>query len=654
MIIENSHPNEVTMSSGLQTGTFTIKESAKAFQILSNSLYRNKIRSIIRELSCNARDSRVGAGLSEDFTVHLPTRFEPEFCVKDEGLGLTHSEVMNLYTTYFESTKNTSNLFVGALGLGSKSPFSYTENFTVTAIKDGTRGIYSAFINEQGVPSIVCLFSGPTEDKNGVEVKFAVPEKDHSEFSKEAQHVFTWFVIKPECNIALNGYYYGVPKENVYTHHSENTSGKSIVLMGGVAYEFDLSDFVVNPPNTKFLFRVNIGDVDNLPSREGLQNTAKTKAAILSQFNKVIENETSDINTEYSACSSTYSKLAYLNTTSSALSVYCREKLKLSANFASQHINIVDLDKVGLGLKCSVYSHRIGKKGMRPVTHDRIAPSTYVKFVYNDINASLTSIKDSLSEYSSTVYIFTRLDKEDTTDFNAFKDAILLGAEVRVASDFVVKTTRTSVSKRNTGGMLMAVAKFKKYQYSDNNYKLENYDGDLGGVKYYVRLDSANKIVISSGQVSLNSVVDLVGHRNIVFLKKTSKADVSSLIEFSTYVDSLITVEPKYKFPSFSYRLNDLQDIVEMISKHSLVVDDAELNMLSLEYKLFTRYNATNEKIRSFTRSNPVSYPDNRIPYDSDKLDELAKKYGIITPDSSSPKLLQLLINTIHNYESAP
>jgi len=102
MIVEDIAENQVTIGGNLQVGTFSIKESAKAFSILSSSLYSKKIKAIIRELSCNARDSRIAAGLPQDFYVHLPTRMEPEFWVKDEGLGLSNSEVMNLYTTYFE------------------------------------------------------------------------------------------------------------------------------------------------------------------------------------------------------------------------------------------------------------------------------------------------------------------------------------------------------------------------------------------------------------------------------------------------------------------------------------------------------------------------------------------------------------------------
>ena len=117
--------NEVVLSNVGTTGEFKIRNSAKAFKILSDGLYSNKIKAVIRELSCNAVDSHVAANKADTpFEVHLPTVLEPWFSVRDFGLGLDGDQVENIYTTYFESTKTESNDFIGALGLGSKSPFS--------------------------------------------------------------------------------------------------------------------------------------------------------------------------------------------------------------------------------------------------------------------------------------------------------------------------------------------------------------------------------------------------------------------------------------------------------------------------------------------------------------------------------------------------
>ena len=111
---------------------FTIKPNGKAFRTLIDGLYSNKVQVVIRELCANAPDSHIDAGQVKPFKVSIPTALDAVFRVRDFGTGLTHEQVMKLYTTIFESTKEETNEQTGQLGLGSKSPFAYTDSFQVT------------------------------------------------------------------------------------------------------------------------------------------------------------------------------------------------------------------------------------------------------------------------------------------------------------------------------------------------------------------------------------------------------------------------------------------------------------------------------------------------------------------------------------------
>lgn len=95
MAILNAKPEDAAVLSNVGAiSDFKIRSTAKSFQILSSSLYANKIRAIIRELSCNAFDSHVAAGKQDvPFYVHFPTYLEPYFYVRDFGIGLTHDQV---------------------------------------------------------------------------------------------------------------------------------------------------------------------------------------------------------------------------------------------------------------------------------------------------------------------------------------------------------------------------------------------------------------------------------------------------------------------------------------------------------------------------------------------------------------------------------
>ncbi len=58
--------NQVESSGSFKKHTFQIKAGAKAFMVLSSTLYSNKIRAFVREICCNANDSLKGGA---DFSV---------------------------------------------------------------------------------------------------------------------------------------------------------------------------------------------------------------------------------------------------------------------------------------------------------------------------------------------------------------------------------------------------------------------------------------------------------------------------------------------------------------------------------------------------------------------------------------------------------
>jgi len=316
--------NEIVLSNVGTTGEFKIRNSAKAFKILSDGLYSNKIRAIIRELSCNAVDSHVAAGKADvPFEVHLPSMLEPWFSVRDFGVGLDNDQVINIYTTYFESTKTDSNDFIGALGLGSKSPFSYTENFTVTAIKGGIKRIYSAFINEMGVPSIAEMNEELTDEQNGVEVKFSVTDRyDYNSFVYESSNVFKWFKNKPTV-IGVNFQHEELrfkEKDIVKgVHVSSDGRGSSVALMGNIAYPLNK----ISEPTKHFgdlaqllecslVIEFGIGELDFAASREELSYVPLTIRSIKAKLEELNVNLTKHFAAKADAIAGDWAKADFL------------------------------------------------------------------------------------------------------------------------------------------------------------------------------------------------------------------------------------------------------------------------------------------------------------------------------------------------------
>ena len=300
MIINNAPQEQAVVSNVNEIGEFRIRNSAKAFNILSSGLYANKIRAIIRELSCNAVDSHVAAQRGDlPFDVHLPNALEPWFSIRDYGTGLSHEQVTNIYTTYFESTKTESNDFIGALGLGSKSPFSYTDNFTVTAVQNGQRGIYTAFINDQGVPSIALMMQDASDEPNGVEVKFSVNDRsDFDRFRQEAIFVYRYFKLRPIIS-GCEGFTFSEPEyldrdiiPGVHTS-SKSRHGDSVAIMGNIEYPISVPNAdkglgdLAKLLECGLVMEFDIGELDFQASREGLSYVPQTILAIKNKLEKL-------------------------------------------------------------------------------------------------------------------------------------------------------------------------------------------------------------------------------------------------------------------------------------------------------------------------------------------------------------------------------
>ena len=145
MLINNEQNNSFIPKSETRF-EMTINNSAKAFMLLSDSVYTNPIHSIMRELVSNAIDASL---MHKDLPneekppviIHLPDNLYDDFFVQDFGVGMSLTTVLETFDTYFNSTKETSADDIGGFGLGGKTPFLYTNEFKMetTSPEDGVR-----------------------------------------------------------------------------------------------------------------------------------------------------------------------------------------------------------------------------------------------------------------------------------------------------------------------------------------------------------------------------------------------------------------------------------------------------------------------------------------------------------------------------------
>ena len=306
MIITEVTSAPVETNAGEAT-RFKIKASARAFKILS-SFYADPIMAIPRELGANAWDAHVKAGNTQTpFEVHVPNALEPWFSIRDFGTGLSEEDVRTIYTTYFESTKASSNDFDGCMGLGSKTPFNYTENFSVISYFDGVKYVYNCFVDEGGGPSILLMAKEATMEPNGMFIRFAVKKDDISTFEHKIKQAFAPFRAKPvlkgthnisypEIKYTYQGTDWGLRDDSGASRYGRT----SAALMGNYRYpidsgivasyssckgitpgELEKARAVFNQAQLDFMFE--IGDLDVAPNKETLQYDSddRTRAAII-------------------------------------------------------------------------------------------------------------------------------------------------------------------------------------------------------------------------------------------------------------------------------------------------------------------------------------------------------------------------------------
>ena len=73
--------------------------------------------------------------------------------------------------------------FVGFFGLGSKTPFSTSDSFTVITTHNGTQYNYSCFIDETKVGKLSLMSQSLTTEPNGTEIIIPVEQKNYNEFA---------------------------------------------------------------------------------------------------------------------------------------------------------------------------------------------------------------------------------------------------------------------------------------------------------------------------------------------------------------------------------------------------------------------------------------------------------------------------------------
>lgn len=264
------------------------KNLSKVFKLLTTSTYKSIEESVLREICSNAVDAQVMAG-KKDEPIYL-TYKDNCISIKDNGIGMSDHFVNNEYMSLGESTKENNEDQIGSFGIGRASVFAYTKYYTLISRYDGVISTYLIAETEDGLPDVTLLSADPTEECNGVEVKFElIKHKDYEIFKSAATNQLKYF-----RNIIIEGFnidndFKLIQGDNfIYRPDRVNSSGQLEVVWHNVRYPIDFNYLGIPP------IHVNCGLYfpQNTPfkpeaARENLRNTESNKKLILEKIEKL-------------------------------------------------------------------------------------------------------------------------------------------------------------------------------------------------------------------------------------------------------------------------------------------------------------------------------------------------------------------------------
>lgn len=304
--IENKNTHAII--GGGKPINFGVQQDAEFFEIMSSTLYSDKKRAFIREVLCNAHDANIEAGKPN--APVLVTITDNQISFQDFGSGISTQELPQIYCTYGGSTKRKNKAVTGGFGLGTKAPFAYAKNFTVTSCHSGMKSVYNisrGTAATQGIPDLRLMVSVPTKE-TGLTVTVPILEEDKAELTLLVRQLayYGGILIKlnkrtykplPYNQLAQDMNFILVPTNQTLPKwmNIKRQQPNFFVKVGAVIYPIPDShtqihfsmlgaDLFCNDDYI-IIFNAKPGTVGITPSRESLSMTDLTKMTLESLFN---------------------------------------------------------------------------------------------------------------------------------------------------------------------------------------------------------------------------------------------------------------------------------------------------------------------------------------------------------------------------------
>lgn len=288
------------VKSDLQGKNFNFELNGKTFKALFSDIYTDKIGSVVREIASNCRDSHVEAGKADvpfDIKIGSDGFSSNIISFTDYGVGMSKRDIKKLFTSFFSSTKDKDNNAIGGFGIGSKSPLAYTNQFTVTSIKDNKKNV-AVITKIDNVPQYSLVIDDyPTDSENMTVVTIPIEDKDVGKFLKAIKEQLWLFNPLPNVEVDSEDFSFDNRKlifedgdVGVYYNDSKRSPEYNVFIdIGGIPYIFvHNKSFAHVHKYFTVVYKQPIGKYELTLSRESISLSVDDKENIFSEINRSV------------------------------------------------------------------------------------------------------------------------------------------------------------------------------------------------------------------------------------------------------------------------------------------------------------------------------------------------------------------------------
>lgn len=270
------------------------EDSAKLLYILTQGLYKDVESAVIRELSSNLIDSYLLCDYDiEDKPAFIKLTDDCIYFI-DQGSGMSRETVDQVYSNLLSSTKSQISDAIGYFGIGSKSPWAYSDTFYLTTCKDGDKRTY--VLVKDGLDSKITLVSEEKGEQDGTTVFINI--NNAREWDEKIRQVLPCF---RHIHYSYEGTNYNIEQDVRWFNQSTLIEGKSFfyredyiedfcIALDQVIYNIDLKEIGISHHGMlPIAVRMSLKEgLVPTPSRDNLILNEATKAKIVQRLKEAL------------------------------------------------------------------------------------------------------------------------------------------------------------------------------------------------------------------------------------------------------------------------------------------------------------------------------------------------------------------------------